>query len=146
MELAYLCRMRLAEVLDIQQEQITDDGLLVRRRKGSKDNLVEWNDRLRAAVTPPERHSTQWLFSGKDGGRMLETSVQTAWQRLIKNAVDAGLKERFTIHDLKRKGVTDTQGDKLAASGHRDPRMLKVYDVLPAEVKTADFGRKLGRK
>jgi len=43
--------------------------------------------------------------------------------------------ERFTIHDLKAKGITDTEGDnKLAASGHRDPRMLAVYDRLPGRV------------
>jgi len=64
----------------------------------------------------------------------------------MKQAMEAGLREKFTIHDLKRKGVTDTSGDKLAASGHRDPAMLKVYDVLPAELQTADFGRKRGRK
>jgi len=65
---------------------------------------------------------------------MAETTVQTAWQRLMKIAVERGLKERFTLHDLKRKGVSDFQGDKLAASGHRSPQMLQVYDVLPATV------------
>jgi integrase len=146
MELAYLCRMRLAEVLDIQQDQITKDGLLVRRRKGSKDNLVAWNDRLRAAISPPQRHYTRWLLAKSDGDRMLETTVQTAWQRLMRQAADAGLREKFTIHDLKRKGVTDTTENKLAASDNRSESMLKVYGVLPAEVKTADFGRKSGRK
>ena len=72
--------------------------------------------------------------------------MQTAWQRLMRQAADAGLREKFTIHDLKRKGVTDTTENKLAASGQRSESMLKVYDVLPAEVKTADFGRKSGRK
>jgi len=40
---------------------------------------------------------------------------------------------RFTIHDLKRKGISDVEGDKLAASGHRSMSMLRVYDVLPAK-------------
>jgi len=56
---------------------------------------------------------------------------QLTWQY---RAVERGLKERFTLHDLKRKGVSDFQGDKLAASGHRSPQMLQVYDVLPATV------------
>ncbi|MDP1773202.1 MAG: hypothetical protein Q8L15_13045 [Methylobacter sp.] len=41
----------------------------------------------------------------------------------------------FTRHDLKRKGITDTIGNKLEASGQIDPRMMKVYDVKPIIVK-----------
>ena len=52
----------------------------------------------------------------------------------MKSAVEEGLQERFTLHDLKRKGVSDFQRDKLAASGHRSPKMLQIYDVLPATV------------
>jgi hypothetical protein len=52
----------------------------------------------------------------------------------MKSAVEEGLKERFTLHDLKRKGVSDFEGDKLAASGHQSPQMLQIYDVLPATV------------
>ncbi len=134
MELAYMCRLRLSEVLDLDRSCLLKEGLLAIRRKGSKDALVTWTDRLKTAVCPPGQTSTKWLFVSKSGGRMAETTVQTAWQRLIKIAVERGLKERFTLHDLKRKGVSDFQGDKLAASGHRSPQMLQVYDVLPATV------------
>ncbi|MGQ7248845.1 hypothetical protein ACUN9Y_16100 [Halomonas sp. V046] len=40
--------------------------------------------------------------------------------------------ERFGLHDLKRRGITDTQGtrhDKQEASGHRSAAMLDVYDL-----------------
>lgn len=134
MELAYMCRLRLSEVLDLDRSCLLEEGLLAIRRKGSKDALVTWSDRLRSAVNPPGQTSTRWLFVSKTGGRMAETTVQTAWQRLMKNAVGGGLKERFTLHDLKRKGVSDFVGDKLAASGHRSPQMLQIYDVLPATV------------
>jgi len=40
------------------------------------------------------------------------------------------------MHDLKRKGVSDAQGDKLTASGHRSSAMLKIYDVLPLRAKS----------
>lgn len=36
---------------------------------------------------------------------------------------------RFTFHDLKRKGVSDTEEDKQRASGHRTASMLNIYDV-----------------
>lgn len=45
----------------------------------------------------------------------------------------------FGIHDLKRRGATDTKGtkaDKKDATGHKSDAMLEVYDhsvpVVPA--------------
>ncbi|RMQ96179.1 Prophage PSPPH06, site-specific recombinase phage integrase protein [Pseudomonas savastanoi pv. glycinea] len=40
--------------------------------------------------------------------------------------------ERFGLHDLKRRGITDTVGNravKQEASGHRDEAMMDVYDL-----------------
>ena len=40
--------------------------------------------------------------------------------------------DHFTFHDLKRKGVTDTTGNKQEASGHRNANLavelMKVYE------------------
>lgn len=146
MELAYLCRMRTSEVLDLTRADILQEGLMVRRRKGSRDTITEWTPRLRAAVDaalalPRKvaliRSEKNHLIPGKTGGRMLETTVQTAWDRMIKRALTAGLTQRFSLHDLKAKGVTDTEGDKQTASGHRTRQMVDVYDRLPAIVKPA---------
>jgi len=49
--------------------------------------------------------------------------VEVARQRLMNSAVAGGLSERFTLHDLKRKGGSDFEGDKLMASGHGPPQM-----------------------
>ena len=48
MELAYLCRMRMSEVLDLTDANELDNGLIIHRRKGSKTNITEWQPRLRA--------------------------------------------------------------------------------------------------
>lgn len=145
MELAYLCRLRLAEVLDLTKANIKPNGLLIVRRKNSRGNITTWTPRLRAAVDQAlalprkiaQLHDDKHhLIPSRDGGRLRESTVQTAWQRLIKEALESGLEQRFTCHDLKAKGITDTErADKLAASGHRDPRMLNVYDRLPPLVK-----------
>ena len=37
----------------------------------------------------------------------------------------------FTFHDLKRKGITDTTGNKQIASGHRNAAMQNIYEVKP---------------
>jgi integrase len=141
MELAYLLRARLAEVMDLQRTHLDADGILLHRRKGSRDSHIAWSPRLRAAVDAALAMHGQiagrYLIQGGDYGRMKESTVQTAWQRLMVDWAAAG-RERFTLHDLKAKGITDTkEGDKLAASGHRDPRMLAIYDRLPGRVTPA---------
>jgi hypothetical protein len=52
--------------------------------------------------------------------------------RLHKNSytLNKGIEfNHFTFHDLKRKGISDTEGDKMKASGHRSPEMINVFDV-----------------
>lgn len=135
-ELAYLCRLRISEVCDLRRIDAREDGLFGARRKGSKDALTGWTPRLRAAVDCAlALHGdikSLFIIPGASRGRMAESTIQTAWQRCMVDWALLGNK-RFTIHDLKRKGVSDARGDKLAASGHRSMAMLKVYDVLPSK-------------
>lgn len=60
-----------------------------------------------------------------------EAGWQTAWGRMMRNAVKDGIlsqDDRFGLHSLKHRGVTDTKGDKKVASGHKTDAMLHVYD------------------
>jgi integrase len=135
-ELAYLCRLRISEVCDLKRADMRPEGLFAARRKGSKDALTGWTERLRlacqGAISLHGPIASLYLIPGKSGGRMLESTIQTAWQRAMVEWAVLG-NPRFHIHDLKRKGVSDAEGDKLAASGHRSMAMLKVYDVLPSK-------------
>lgn len=159
MEIAYLCRMRMSEVLDLTDANALDHGLLIKRRKGSRDNIVEWNDRLSAAWDTavktrnrilrdrkqphPIDPDRRFIFiSERTGNRIATSSLKTALSRIgqaaEKEAADRGIPfQRFTFHDLKRKGVSDTTGDKQRASGHRSASMLNIYDVEVAVVKPA---------
>ncbi|KFF47796.1 hypothetical protein GY26_18090, partial [Gammaproteobacteria bacterium MFB021] len=62
-------------------------------------------------------------------------SLDSAWQRFIRLAIAERVirpEQRFGLHDLKRRGITDTAGtrhDKLEASGHRSAAMMDVYDL-----------------
>ena len=73
------------------------------------------------------------------GGQLQKSSLDSTWQRFITRAIKEGViteEQRFALHDLKRRGITDTPGDrkqKQDASGHRDEAMLDIYDFsLPA--------------
>ncbi|WP_375166114.1 integrase [Pseudomonas allii] len=79
------------------------------------------------------------------GGPLRKTSLDTAWQRFITLALADEFitpEQRFALHDLKRRGITDTVGnraDKQEASGHRDPKMMDVYDLsIPIVFPSAD--------
>ncbi|QSB01862.1 hypothetical protein JWZ98_02570 [Methylomonas sp. EFPC1] len=160
MEIAYLCRMRLSEVLDLTDANVLPEGLLIKRRKGSRDNITEWNSRLRSAwdfavatrnrilserkqphpIRAEDRHI---IISERTGDKIVVDSLKTAIGR-VTVATKLAAEEKginwvpFTFHDLKRKGVSDTTGNKLDASGHRTASMMNVYDVKLKTVKPSN--------
>ncbi|MDD5276220.1 MAG: hypothetical protein PHR16_09075 [Methylovulum sp.] len=74
-----------------------------------------------------------YLIRSKSGDRLTESGFQTLWQRLMVKFADMG-NIRFTFHDLKAKGISDTEGDKQVASGHRSSAMVDVYNRKPSLV------------
>ncbi|MDH0274866.1 MULTISPECIES: integrase [Stenotrophomonas] len=156
MELGYLCRLRGIETLTLTEAQGTTEGLHTNRRKRSRDNLVEWTPRLRRAWDAAiarreaiiERHSLpvqmradqRHLFLAEHGEPLQKTSLDSTWQRFIQLAIATGVigaEERFSLHDLKRKGGTDTAGNRAErqdALGVTDA-MMKVYDKSVPRVK-----------
>ena len=158
MELAYLCRMRMCEVLELTDANEQDNGLIIYRRKGSKTNITEWQPRLRKIWDDlkqkrntiladrkqphPIRADQRFLFiSERTGNKIDISSMQTAMQRINALAesqakLDGIEFNHFTFHDLKRKGISDTSAsERMASAGHRSPEMMKVYDVKPDLVK-----------
>ena len=130
MEIAYLCRARRVEILAMRKEHVTDEGLLLYRAKGSKSQIIGWTPRLRQAIdacNTPERIAGPWLIHDKSGAAIRNDGFTSTWNRLQVKFAEAGF-NRFTFHDLKAKGVSDFEGDKLQASGHKTQSMLNVYD------------------
>lgn len=159
MEIAYLCRLRGIEVVTMNESHYTELGALCQRRKGSRTNIATWNDRLTAAwdtliirrnkiwqkkkMPIPVKPENRPLIVNKTGGKLHKSSLETAWQRLVTRAIDPEIniitkEQRFSLHDLKRKGITDTAGtraDKQDAAGHRSQRMMDTYDKSVPLVK-----------
>lgn len=150
-DLAYLCRLRGIEVITLRESHALAEGIKTNRRKGSRDNIVAWTPRLRAAyewliarrdviwkdkrLPVPIRADDRPIVVAEGGAALKKSSLDSAWQRLIQRAMREGVitpDERFSLHDLKRKGVTDTPGtraDKQHASGHKSEEMMDVYDL-----------------
>jgi site-specific recombinase XerC len=150
-DIAYLCRLRGIEVVTLMEDAAEAAGLRTNRRKGSRDNIVAWTPRLRAAYDwLIARRDAVWaakhqpvpmlaknrpIVISEDGDALDKSSLDTAWQRLIKRAISEKViteDQRFGLHDLKRRGITDTAGtraDKQHASGHKSESMMDTYDL-----------------
>jgi len=135
MDMAYLCRARTIELRALTEADIAAEGVYLRRTKGSISEITGWSDRLASAVKEarsiyPDAPVSidRPLFHGKKGAPIPASSFKTAWGRIMRKALESGLTERFTFHDLKAKGVSDHK-DK--ASGHRSKKMQAVYNRRP---------------
>jgi site-specific recombinase XerD len=165
LEIKYLCRMRSIEVVSLTDAHASERGLYVARTKGSNDNIVSWTPRLKAAwdaalaaraqilARPMNRHlpipfraEQRFIFVSELGTPLTKSGLNTAWQHLIRAAIEEKViapEERFTLHGLKHRGVTDTVGnraEKKVASGHKSDSMLNLYDHEVPVVPPAGAG------
>ena len=150
MQLAYSCRLRGIEVCTLTDANALDAGIQSNRRKGSLDNITEWNADMRAAWNELQdirkktidrtskpvqlKPENRYLVVSQSGDPLVKSSFDSAWQRMIKMAIVAEViteAERFSLHGLKHRGVTDTEGtraQKKDASGHKSDAAFNVYD------------------
>lgn len=132
MELGYLCRLRGIETLTLTEAQGTTEGLHTNRPKRSPIK--------RHSLPVPLRAEQRHLFLAEHGEPLQKTSLDSAWQRLIQLAISSGVitaEDRFSLHDLKRKGGTDTVGNRAErqdALGGSDA-MMKIYDKSVPRVR-----------
>ena len=60
-----------------------------------------------------------------------KSALNSAWRRAMAMAIKEKVlvdDVRFALHGLKHCGMTDTRADKQQASGHKNERMVDVYD------------------
>ncbi len=152
MVIAYGCRLRGIELVTLTDANATETGILSNRRKGSRDNVTRWTPELRAAwdalvelrkaahkrhsidtVVPMQRENRPLVVSQR-GQALSKSSLDSAWQRLMDMATkpEDGQppllreEERFTLHGIKHRGITDSE-DK-GSGGHKTEAMRQRYD------------------
>lgn len=138
--LAVLTGQRQGDILKLQRNALTADGVLFKQAKTGKRLLIEWTVALRAAVDealalPREGVASTYLIVQRNGQPYSSSGFQTAWQRHIRACHKQGLiGERFTFHDLRAKAGSDGSDDRLL--GHSDARLMRrVYQRTPERVK-----------
>jgi hypothetical protein len=158
-EIAYRCRMRSVEVRMLTDADASDEGIHVRRVKGSNDNVTRWCPELREAWSwLVARRARIWLkrpsfraqesrplVVAEDGSALSKSALNSAWRRSMAVAMAEGVIDqahRFGLHGLKHRGITDTPADqKKSGGGHKTEAMTGLYDH---ELRVVDpAGRKL---
>lgn len=134
MELAYLCRGRRGEILGMRRDQVLEEGVHLKRSKGSKSEITTWSDRLRAAVELARSHNrdtiSPLLLHNADGSAIKEPAFNSAWRRLMGKVKEGG-GAPFPFHDLKSKGYTEHTEH---SAGHKSARMHDTYMRLPEKI------------
>lgn len=109
--------------------------------KGSNDAITLWSDRLRDAINiakNQERNiSSDIIFSNEIGIQITDSAFSSSWGRRMEEFVEAGGK-RFTFHDLKAKGISDFEGDKQVAGGHKTNAMTARYDRKKKQIAATE--------
>lgn len=123
--------LRRAEVFSRKVSDCVSDGLILVRTKGSEGEITAWTPRLRAAVdaarafnqSAPTPIGGAYLIHSKRGVPIEKNAFDSAWRRFMDKVQAAGI-ERFTLHDLKSKGVSEQKSNW---AGHKSSRMRKTY-------------------
>jgi|TARA_R110002073_G_scaffold213579_1_gene373958 site-specific recombinase XerD len=158
LELAFLNRLRGIEVRHLTDDHILSDGLMCERAKGSSTNVTLWDDRLQHVINKcvddrdalwkkkgrayPLRPEHRFLVVNNSGDCLTKSGWQSIWRSFLERAIKAEImveEDWFGLHDIKRRGTTDTEGTaevKLEATGHKSRAMLPIYDKSIARVKT----------
>ena len=159
LEIARLCRLRGIEVRQLTDADILEDGLLCRRSKGSATNVTLWDDKLKAVIDAcikdrdalwakrrypyPMNPKDRRLLVNRSGDSITSDGWHSVWRRFMENCVRDGIileEEKFGLHGMKRRGVTDTKAgeDKAQAAGLKSQQMVRVYDKSIPRVNTPD--------
>lgn len=71
----------------------------------------------------------QRLLVERSGNPISKSALDSAWQRFITEAMRVGViteSERFALHGLKHRGITDSENK--ASGGHKSEAMRQLYD------------------
>lgn len=133
MWLCYESRGRGCEAREFKWSDVTEDGLIINRSKGSKTQIIEWSPSLRNAIKVAKTYrlvGCDYIVCNRSGKPYTADGFQSQWYRLQKKT---GVKANF--HSIKHKAVSDFEGDKVEAGGWKDARMVNIYDHSTPSVR-----------
>lgn len=113
-DMAYLTGQRVGDLLALDWDQVSDEGIAFRPSKTAKTTgaavFVKTSVRLQEVIARLRKMGEERgaaspaVFVTQEGGRAQYDGIKTAWQRALERS---GVKDAH-IHDLRARALTDT--------------------------------------
>lgn len=136
----YLTSQRIDDVLNIQMEQITEEGIYFRQGKTKHRLLIQMTPDLADAVAQaqalkrPKRKTNHLFVTKMYGTPYAYRTVKDMFDR----ARDLSGVKNCTLHDFRAKAMTDADEEGKNAQnlgGHHDKRTTNIYLRLRKTIK-----------
>lgn len=146
MAFAIVSGRRKEEILKIKIEDIKEDGIHIQTNKKGRAIIIEWTHTLRFVTQQllDQRpvDISPYLICNKRGecyyGEKGASGFDNIFKRFMDRAIEkTGLKERFTLHDLRAKCASDIKNDEDARKllAHSSVNMTRrTYRRKPEKV------------
>lgn len=131
-DICYLTAQRINDVLTILLSDISDEGILFQQQKTGAKLLVRMTPDIERAIAAAKaskaksRSDNVYLFAARAGKAREYRTVRDKWEEAC---AAAGVADAH-LHDLRAKGMTDTerQGNNAQTlGGHTDRRTTQIY-------------------
>lgn len=141
-DMCYLTAQRINDVLTIRLSEITAEGISFQQQKTGNKLLVRMTPDIEQTIANAKatkaksRVASIYLFSARAGKAREYRTVRDKWDEAC---AAAGVADAH-LHDLRAKGMTDTerQGNNAQTlGGHSDRRTTQIYIRL-RDTPTAD--------
>jgi len=130
MEVGYVTSQRISDVLKIKLSDLRDNGIYVCQNKTGARLLLRMSGDVADMVKRRAATAKTYLFE-HDGKPYTYDGYASMFKRATQRALDQGLiEERFTIHDLRAKSLTDADLRGLDAqklAGHTTRKQTEEY-------------------
>lgn len=135
MDIALSTGLRREDILKIDRDACTPDGLVIATGKTGKELIFRWTPDLKAHVDrgwalPPRvrRH----LICNHEGKRYTPDGFSANWKRYRDKAIEKGeLATPFNFHDIRSKSASDDADGARASNrlGHTTRAMTERYYI-----------------
>lgn len=119
---AYLTGFRQRDLMNMNRDHITPEGIRIIQSKDGKHILMAWSESLRRVVRRSlERSKCQYVFTNEHGQKWTTWGVQSAMRRM---RAKTGVEWRF--HDLRAKAESDHETGLGLMTRYNRARHLKA--------------------
>ncbi len=121
MELSYLCRARRGEVFGYKTTDLREEGLYLKRTKGSNAEITAWSRRLEDALNhcrriypgAPIPIRGPFILHDKRGLPYTKNALDSAWQRVMDAATKTGAELPDDLLEAARVAGARIQGNRV---------------------------------